>query len=248
MVRRRREAVEQMDVATTKSTQTDIVTASDLAAEALIRDQLLTARPNDGFLGEENGHTPGQSGVDWIVDPIDGTVNYLYGIRQYAVSIAARIDGVVQAAVVHNPATDETWSAVLGGGAYVNDRPIRVSACRQLGMALVGTGFGYRATRRAHQAAALPEIVPAVRDIRRFGSAALDLCWVACARLDGYYERGLKPWDKAAGALVAAEAGAVVTGLGEPDGDAGLLVAATPGIANELWTLLKKLGADRDTP
>ncbi|SDU74334.1 inositol monophosphatase family protein [Jiangella alkaliphila] len=246
LVRDRREAVERMAVAGTKSTPTDVVTESDTAAEALIRSRLFAARPDDGFVGEEDGVVLGSTGVDWVVDPIDGTVNYLYGIPQYAVSIAAQVDGVVRAGVVHNPASGETWTAVLGGGALLDGRPVRVSACTSLSLALVGTGFGYDAARRSRQAAVLLEIVPIVRDIRRAGAAALDLCAVASGRLDAYYERGLNPWDLAAGGLIAAEAGAVVGGLhGAPAGN-DLAMAATPGVAAELTALLERLGADHD--
>lgn len=246
MVYRRREAVERMDVAATKSTPTDVVTESDTAAETLIRERLLAARPDDGILGEEDGQTAGNSGVDWVVDPIDGTVNYLYGMPQYAVSIAARAGGEVVAGVVHNPASGETWTATRGGGAYLDGRPIRVTACQRLELAMVGTGFGYDSDRRARQAAVLLELVPAVRDIRRAGAAALDLCWVATGRLDAYYERGLKAWDIAAGALVAEEAGAVVTGLAEAEPSEAFTLACTPGVVDELRALLERLGADRD--
>ncbi|PSL03717.1 myo-inositol-1(or 4)-monophosphatase [Haloactinopolyspora alba] len=246
MVHRRREAVERMDVAATKSTPTDVVTESDTAAETLIRERLLAARPDDGILGEEDGHTAGSSGVDWVVDPIDGTVNYLYGMPQYAVSIAARADGVVVVGVVHNPASGETWTAVRGGGAHLDGRAIRVTSCDRLDLAMVGTGFGYDADRRARQAAVLLDLVPVVRDIRRAGAASLDLCWVATGRLDAYYERGLKAWDMAAGALVAEEAGAVVTGLRGTEAGEDLMLACTPGVVDELRALLERLGADRD--
>lgn len=248
MVYQRREAVERMDVAATKSTPTDVVTESDTAAEALIRDRLLAARPDDGILGEEDGRTAGSSGVDWVVDPIDGTVNYLYGLPHYAVSIAARVDGVVVAGVVHNPASGETWTATAGGGAYLDGRAISVTGCDQLGMAMVGTGFGYDAQRRARQAAVLLELVPVVRDIRRAGAASLDLCAVAAGRLDAYYERGLQPWDVAAGALIAEQAGATVTGLHGAAPGEDLVLASAPGVVDELRALLERLGADRDTP
>lgn len=246
LVRDRREAVERMAVAGTKSTPTDVVTESDTAAEALIRSRLLGSRPDDGFIGEEDGAVVGSSGVDWVVDPIDGTVNYLYGIPQYAVSIAAAVDGVTVAGVVLNPASGETWTAVLGGGAWLDGRPVRVSSCSSLSLALVGTGFGYDAGRRSRQAAVLLEVVPRVRDIRRAGAAALDLCAVASGRLDAYYERGLNPWDLAAGGLIAAEAGAVVSGLRGAAAGGELALAATPGVAGELTALLERLGADRD--
>ncbi|WP_166353964.1 inositol monophosphatase family protein [Phytoactinopolyspora limicola] len=246
LARERRQAVERMAVAATKSTPTDVVTESDTAAEKLIRERLLAARPGDAVHGEEGGHSAGDSGVVWVVDPIDGTVNYLYGIPQYSVSIAAQVDGVVEAGVVHNPVSGETWTAMRGSGALLDGEPIRVSGCTDLGLALVGTGFGYDAQRRARQAAVLAEVVPRVRDIRRGGSAALDLCWVACGRMDAYYERGLNPWDRAAGGLIAEEAGAVVSGLhGRPPGEA-MTLAVSPGIEADLRALLERLGADRD--
>ncbi|WP_129668273.1 inositol monophosphatase family protein [Phytoactinopolyspora endophytica] len=245
LARDRRRAVERMAVAATKSTPTDVVTESDTAAEQLIRDRLLAVRPGDAIHGEEGGHSAGDSDVVWVVDPIDGTVNYLYGIPQYAVSIAAQVDATVEAGVVYNPASDETWTAVRGSGALLNGEPIAVTGCADLSLALVGTGFGYDAGRRARQAAVLAELVPVVRDIRRAGSAALDLCAVASGRLDAYYERGLNPWDRAAGGLIAAEAGAVVSGLyGQPPAEA-MTFAATPGIAEDLRALLERLGADR---
>lgn len=246
MVRERRDAVELMTVTATKSTPTDVVTASDLAAEELIRSRLLGERPDDAMVGEEGATITGSSGVRWIVDPIDGTVNYLYGIPQYAVSIAAELDGVMVIGVVHNPVTAETWTATLGGGAFLDGRPTRVTSCAQLDMALVGTGFGYDPIRRGAQAAVLPALLPLVRDIRRAGSAALDLCAVASGRLDAYYERGLNAWDLAAGALIAAEAGATVTGLrGQPAGTA-MTMACAPGLATAFEDVLLRLGADVD--
>lgn len=246
LVRERRAAVERMTVAATKSTPTDVVTESDTAAEELIRTRLAVARPDDGILGEEAGTTAGGSGVLWVVDPIDGTVNYLYGIPQYAVSIAAQVDGVVVAGVVHNPESGATWTARRGGGAYLDRKPIRESGCDRLDRALVGTGFGYDAARRAGQAAVLLEVLPAVRDIRRAGAAALDLCAVATGWLDAFYERGLAAWDLAAGALIAEEAGAVVGGLHGRGAGPDLVLAAAPGIAAELRDLLERVGADRD--
>ncbi|NEE04273.1 inositol monophosphatase family protein [Phytoactinopolyspora halotolerans] len=246
LARDRRRAVERMTVAATKSTPTDVVTESDTAAEQLIRERLLAARPGDAVHGEEGGHSDGESGVVWIVDPIDGTVNYLYGIPQYAVSIALQVSGVVEGGVVYNPATEETWTAIRGAGAQLNAEPIAVSGCADLSLALVGTGFGYDASRRARQAAVVADLVPVVRDIRRAGSAALDLCAVASGRLDAYYERGLNPWDRAAGALIAEEAGAFVGGLhGQPPSDS-MTLAASPAIADDLRALLERLGADRD--
>lgn len=242
LVERRR--AEGVAVAATKSTPTDVVTETDRESEVFIRERILAARPADGFLGEEGADVAGTSGVRWIVDPIDGTVNFLYGIPTYAVSIAAEIDGVAVAGAVINPASTETWSAVLGGGAWLDGLPIRVSGENRLDQALVGTGFGYAVPRRAAQAAVLSELIVRVRDIRRAGAAALDLCAVACGRLDATYERGLNPWDYAAGALVASEAGARVGGLrGAPLSPEFVLVAA-PGVYDELHDLLAGLGAD----
>jgi myo-inositol-1(or 4)-monophosphatase len=242
LARERRIEVDHMPVAATKSSPTDVVTASDTAAERLIRTQLRAARPDDAILGEEGGHSNGDSGVVWIVDPIDGTVNYLYGIQQYAVSIAVEIGGVVEGGVVHNPASDETWTAVRGVGAWLNDRPIHVTECADLSQALVGTGFSYDQQRRAHQARVLADLLPRVRDIRRMGAAALDLVAVASSRLDAYFEHGIQRWDYAAGALIAAEAGAVVRdphsySQGDPDG-ADMVFAAAPGVAEDLLVFL----------
>jgi myo-inositol-1(or 4)-monophosphatase len=236
---------------TSKSTPTDIVTAMDTAAERLIVGALREARPDDAVLGEEGtaapapGTAPGRAAhagrVRWVVDPIDGTVNYFYGIPAYAVSIAAEVDGEVVAGVVHNPATSETWTATRGGGAFHGDRTVAVNAPVPLDRALVGTGFAYAADGRARQAGVLLTALPMVRDIRRLGAASLDLCAVACGRLDGYYEQGLAPWDLAAGGLVAREAGARVEGAhGRPAGE-DLVVAAPPGVFEPLHDLVAPL-------
>ncbi|MGH3471903.1 MAG: inositol monophosphatase family protein [Nocardioidaceae bacterium] len=203
----------RIDVAATKSSPTDIVTQVDLAAEDLIRRRLRSTRPDDGFVGEESEAVAGTSGVRWIVDPIDGTVNFLYGIPQFAVSIAAEVDGAVVAGVVHNPASGETFVATAGHGATLDGQQISVRRWRDPAEALVGSGYHYRADVRARQAAESGLLVSRFRDVRRLGSAALDLCFVACGRLDAYVERGLRPWDLAAGALIAREAGARVEDL-----------------------------------
>src|SRR5476649_1423950 len=219
-------------VVRTKSTPTDVVTQMDTAAEQLIAATIKASRPDDAFVGEEGqdlGASDG-SGVRWIVDPIDGTVNYLYDLPQWAVSIAAERDGVVVAGAVFDPSKNEMFTAELGGGADLNGRPIRVSACAELGLALVGTGFGYDAGRRARQAEVVRSVLPVVRDIRRMGAASLDLCALACGRLDGYFERGLNLWDHAAAGLVAAEAGARVEGLHGRKPSDEILVAAPPGV------------------
>ncbi|MGI8880377.1 MAG: inositol monophosphatase family protein [Jatrophihabitans sp.] len=235
-----------VSLAGTKSSATDVVTDADRESEQLIRARLLGARPDDAMLGEEGGGTAGTSGVTWVVDPIDGTVNYLYDLPQYAVSIAAEVAGEAIAGVVHNPADGETWAAAIGSGARLDGDLITVSGQHDLAQSLVGTGFGYAIDRRAAQARTLQHVIVRVRDIRRGGSAAIDLCNVACGRLDAHYERGLNPWDRAAGALIAREAGALVGGLhGTPESD-DLTITATPGIFAALHDLLAESGADAD--
>jgi myo-inositol-1(or 4)-monophosphatase len=233
-----------------KSSPTDPVTLADTETERLVRDRLAQLRPGESILGEEQGAeqsaeqdqasgTPGA--VRWVVDPIDGTVNFIYGIPAYAVSLAAQVDGVSVAGAVADVCTCQVYSAAAGGGAWVTagDEPtaLRCTGVTDLSMALVGTGFGYERRRRAAQAALLAKLLPEVRDIRRIGSAALDLCAVAAGRLDAHYEHGLNLWDWAAGALIAAEAGAEVV---LPDRPAGLLVAAAPGVAGDLIEALRR--------
>lgn len=231
-----------------KSTPTDLVTEMDRAAEAAVVEVLLASRPDDGVLGEEGGRRAGTSGVRWVVDPLDGTTNYLYGQPAFAVSVAAEVDGRVAIGCVRDPARGETFSAVAGRGAFRDGVRLAVRPGPELALALVGTGFAYDAATRAEQARALATVLPAVRDVRRVGAAALDLCWVACGRLDGYFERGLQPWDLAAGALVAAEAGAVVTALdGGPAVAPGLVVAAGPALAGPLRDLLRRAGGGGPT-
>ena len=222
----------------TKTTDTDVVTDMDQRAQDLIVRALRERRPDDGFLGEEEGSTrAGTTGVSWVVDPIDGTVNYLYGIPAYAVSIAAvvgdpRTTGAWRpvAGAVVNPVLGQTYSAAAGAGAVRTDSSgstaLQVSALDDLGQALVATGFGYAADRRAWQAAVLSGLLPDVRDIRRMGSAALDLCRVAEGSVDAYYERGLNAWDLAAGWVIVTEAGGTVTGRGEAAPGSDLVVAS----------------------
>lgn len=217
----------------TKSTPTDVVTEMDGAAERVIVGALLAARPEDGVLGEEGAGADGTSGVRWVIDPIDGTVNYLYGIPAYAVSIAAEYAGEVVAGVVLDVVADQAYTAILGGGATCEGRLLGASAVADLSQALIGTGFGYAAGLRSSQARVLTGVLPRVRDIRRIGSCALDLCSVAAGRLDGYYEWGPSLWDYAAGGLIAREAGARLRATPE-----GLVVAAPPGIFDALLTLL----------
>ncbi len=230
-------------VADTKSSPTDVVTAVDREAEELISRRLVAARPHDGFLGEEGAAgRDGSTGVRWVVDPIDGTVNFLYGIPAYCVSIAAERHGQPVVGVVHNPVTRQTWTAQRGCGAYRNGRPITVGSENRLDHALVGTGFSYTVDRREGQARSVAGLLPMVRDIRRIGSAALDLCLVAQGSLDAYVEQGLNPWDLAAGQLIAAEAGAMVGGLpGEPAGNR-LVLAANPELFGALQGLVDELG------
>ncbi len=213
----RRERAAGVEVAATKTSLTDIVTKVDQETEQLIRGRLLGARPGDGFLGEEGGREDSDSGVRWVVDPIDGTVNFLYGLPQYAVSIAAEVDGVAQVGVVLNVPTGVTYWAVLGGGAHRDGTPLQVRGPAPLSQRLVLTGFNYEPPVRTLQAQAVARLLPVVRDIRRPGSAALDLCHVAEGAADGYVEEGLHAWDHAAGGLVAREAGArtaLMTGVG----------------------------------
>ncbi|TFV53242.1 inositol monophosphatase [Blastococcus sp. TF02A-35] len=230
----------------TKSSPVDVVTAVDAASEELLVGRLLAARPDDGVLGEEGAAREGSSGVRWIVDPIDGTVNFLYDVPAYGVSVAAEVHGTVRAGVVLNVATGELFTATDGGGARLAapgrpERRLRAGRPPSLEQTLVATGFGYRAEQRRAQGRVVAELLPRVRDIRRFGSAALDLCAVAAGRVDAYYELGLNPWDHAAGALVAAEAGAVVTGLrGTPVGQP-MVIAAAPSVAGPFADLVAEL-------
>ena len=235
-----------------KTSATDPVTVIDTSVEQHLRKEIESSRPGDRVLGEEGGEESGSAdapggrgGVRWIVDPVDGTVNLLYGIPFTAVSVAAEVDGVVVAGAVHNIVTRETWSAGLGRGATLREadgtsRALRTSACVDLSLSLVGTGFSYDAGIRAEQGRVVAGLLPRVRDIRRCGSAALDLCMVAGGRLDAYYERGLKPWDYAAGALVAGEAGAMVTVSDDP---AVPTTAASPGVAEDFLGALDHLSA-----
>ncbi|MBT2440580.1 inositol monophosphatase [Streptomyces sp. ISL-36] len=237
---------DDLGVARTKSSPIDVVTEMDIAAEKLITGFLAEHRPDDGFLGEEGASSPGSSGVRWVIDPLDGTVNYLYGLPTWAVSIAAELDGETVVGVVEAPMRRETYRAVLGGGAHLGERRLACRPPAPLDQALISTGFAYVQTRRAHQAEVARHLVPRLRDIRRGGSAAIDLCDVAAGRLDGYYERGLMPWDLAAGDLIAREAGALTGGRpGEP-ASGELTLAAPRGVFEPLQELLEELGAWHD--
>jgi myo-inositol-1(or 4)-monophosphatase len=217
-------------VLATKSTTTDLVSAADLAAEEAIRGILARRVPDDAIMGEEGDDTPGTSGRRWVVDPLDGTVNYLYGLPQWCVSIAC--EGV--AAAVYDPTRDELFTATASGPAECNGIGLRPSPPDDLAHALVATGFGYDSYRRALQADVVSKVIPAARDIRRGGSAALDLAWTAAGRLDAYYERGVNLWDVAAGELICERAGLTVTRL-EPSGELPWGTCATaPSISPDL--------------
>ena len=249
--KRRREGVE---VAATKSTIVDVVTEADREVERLIRERISHARPDDAILGEEGGSASGTSGLTWVVDPIDGTVNYLYGIPHYAVSIAV-VEGDPDPLTwtglhgcVLNPATGELFSGSPGEGAYLSvgggpDVPIRVADPTPLELALINTGFAYASATRAKQGEVAARLLPMVRDIRRFGTASLDLCMVANGRTNAYFERTLSPWDHAAGAIIAREAGAVVKGFGDAAPSRDFILAAEPALAALLEPLLIELGS-----
>ncbi len=216
----------------TKSTPTDMVSEVDRESEELVVGRLLAARPGDAILAEEGSGRAGTSGVRWVVDPLDGTTNYLYGYPVFAVSIAAEVDGTVVAGAVHDAARRETYAAASGSGATCGGDAIRVSPQTELGKALVGTGFGYQPELRARQSAVLARILPHVRDVRRSGSAALDLCFAARGRIDVYYEGPLAPWDVSAGALIVREAGGLTADY------RGGIVATGPGMFGAFRALL----------
>ncbi|HEV7623006.1 MAG TPA: inositol monophosphatase family protein [Amnibacterium sp.] len=244
--RLRREGVE---VQATKSSPIDIVTAADRAAEDLIRGRLAVARPGDGFLGEESGAEAGSSGITWVVDPIDGTVNYLYDLPNWSVSIAA-VEGEPHpaswralAGAVAAPALGEVFTASVGGGAHLGDRTLQVRPPAALDRALLSTGFHYTQAIRGNQARVVAELIPRVRDLRRTGGAAIDLASVAAGRLDAFFEQGLNPWDQAAGGLLVTEAGGVITGLAGAAPTHRMVIAGHPALVAELDALLQTLGA-----
>ncbi len=226
----------------TKSTATDLVTEFDRWAEATIVEAITTARPDDGVVGEEGAAVEGTSGVVWLIDPIDGTTNFVYDLPGSSVSVAARHHDTVVAGAVHDLVRDERFRATSGRGATLDGRTINAGTTTDLAVSLVATGFAYTADRRRAQAEVLVDVLPFVRDIRRFGGAAVDLCSLACGRVDAYYERGLGVWDYAAGALIAREAGAIIDNRG-PRG--GALVGASEGIADAFFALVDTAGAHR---
>ena len=221
-----------------KSSRTDLVSDADRDAEALIVDMLRRERPDDGLLGEEGGSVDGASGIRWLVDPLDGTINYLWGIPHWSVSVAATGPDGDLVGVVHDPMRGETFSAVAADARLDGERLV-LTPSDDLSEALVGTGFSYVAEQRSHQATLLVDWLPQVRDVRRFGSAALDLAWVAAGRLDGFYETGLSPWDWAAGAMLVRAAGGTVTHLPAEPGGADGVLAARPGLAAPLLGVLR---------
>ena len=223
----------------TKSTTTDMVTDADRATEVLIVDQLLDARPDDGIVGEEGGEREGASGVRWIIDPIDGTTNFVYDHAAWACSIGVSSGGEMVAGAVYVPPAGELFAAARGHGATLNGTPISPTAEGDLALALVGTGFTYHAAPRVDQAQVVAALIGEVRDIRRLGSAAVDLCMVACGRLDIYYERYLNSWDAAAGELIAREAGASTSDWSGAAPTPQRLLAAAPGIHAALLRLLE---------
>lgn len=229
--------------ARTKSTRTDLVTEADTASERLIVERLTEMRPDDGILAEEGARKTGRSGTVWVVDPLDGTVNFYYGFPAFAVSIACTREGRSLAGAVVDPSRTETFTASLGGGAYRNGERLTVKEPPLLSEALVGTGFSYDAVRRRAQANLLLEVLPSVRDLRRAGAAALDLCWVAAGRLDAFYESGLAPWDEAAGTLVVTEANGSISRHGGVLPGAETLVAAAPPLEGQLANLLRRASA-----
>ena len=242
-------------VAATKSSDIDIVTQMDIAAEQLLRSRLAELRPDDAILGEEGDDSPGTSGITWVLDPIDGTVNYLYGIPHFAVSVAAVTGDVrggewtrVAGAVFDGSGVE--WTAALGHGAFRDGVTLLRTEAAPLAWTLLATGFQYVASRRTAQGAIVTHMLGRVRDIRRLGAASVDLCLVAAGTIDAYYEHGLHPWDFAAGALIASEAGVRVAGIDGGDPDSHLTIAAMPAVWDELRDALVEAGARHpwDTP
>jgi myo-inositol-1(or 4)-monophosphatase len=221
-----------------KSTPTDLVSEADLASEWLIQDALSRARPNDGFLGEEGGGEEGASGLTWVVDPLDGTVNFLFAIPQWCVSVAVRDAQGVLAGAIFDPCREELFTATRHGESLLNGAPLVPSGCSDLATAMVATGFAYDASVRAAQAEVLARVLPRVRDIRRFGSAALDLAWTSAARYDAYFERTVKPWDIAAGTLVCERTGLSVVELPEREGLPFGVMAAASDISEAMFELV----------
>ncbi len=233
-------AAERTFIVETKSTPTDLVTEADRETEALIVRRILAARPNDGLLGEEGANRASTTGIRWVIDPIDGTTNFVYGIPAYSVSIGVERNSQVVAGVVHDVALQQSYTAALGGGAHMNGHSIRVSGKTDLATALMGIGFAYDPARRDRQAKFYDRVMVDIRDVRRMGSAALDLCRVACGQLDGYFEFQLNSWDIAAGGIIVREAGGVTTGFHGRTFDEGYVLAATPALAGPMQAVLDR--------
>lgn len=221
-----------------KSSPTDVVTIMDKKSEQLLQEILLGARPDDGILGEEGASLTGTSGIVWVVDPLDGTVNYLYGLPGWAVSVAAQLDGATVAGCVYAPSLSRLWNAALGNGALLNGRKISCNDPVEFDQALIGTGFSYSASERGIQGEFIKELLPRVRDIRRMGAAAVDLCYVASGSIDGYFETGLHPWDLAAGELIVRESGGVVSDLAGGSASKAMTVAGGKSIHASLLAFL----------
>lgn len=235
----------------TKSSAVDVVTEMDKASEELVRNYLATHRPGDGLLGEEGSDIPSSTGITWVVDPIDGTVNYLYQLPGWNISVAAQLDGVTLAGAVFAPLLDGgmLWSAYRGGGARLQrgqaqPLPIQTNAQVPLHLALLATGFSYSTEIRKRQGARFAKLIPQVRDIRRMGAAAVDLCLVASGMVDGYFEEELAPWDLAAGELIATEAGALVTNATGGPAGREMVVAAHPSLHSQILALLASVAGD----
>ena len=235
-------AAERTFIVETKSTPTDLVTEADRVTEALIVRRILSARPNDGLLGEEGANRESASGIRWVIDPIDGTTNFVYGIPAFSVSIGVERDGQVVAGVVHDVALQQSYTAALGGGAHMNVHSIHVSGKTDLSTALMGIGFAYDPSRRDAQAHFYDRVMVDIRDVRRMGSAALDLCRVACGQLDGYFEFQLNPWDISAGGIIVREAGGLTTGFHGRTFEEGYVLAATPALAAPMQAVLDRTG------
>ncbi len=210
---------------TSKSVAIDIATQMDRDSEKLIVESILSARPGDGIVGEEGSSRSSSTGITWVIDPIDGTVNYLYGLPGWSVSIAAKDQSGVLVGVVHSPTIGSTWTATKGGGAFFNSRPIRCNSDISLDRALIGTGFAYDVKERVNQGRVVASLIPNIRDLRRIGSAAVDICYVAMGAFDGYFELGLKEWDLAAASLIATESGALISTDSQ-----GITYCAGPGL------------------
>ena len=219
---------------TEKSSAVDFATQMDEQAERLIVKSLLAVRPDDGIIAEEGAAQQSKSGITWVIDPLDGTVNYLYGLPGWNISIAAKDKEGVVAGVVYAPSVGALWKAAKGGGAFLNNKAIKCNDPINLNMALIATGFSYDLELRKEQGARIQRLIPQIRDIRRNGAAAVDLCYVAMGAVDAYFESSLKEWDFAAGGLIATEAGAIISGRsgGAPDGD--MVVCAGPSLHAQL--------------